>query len=479
LPVALLGSLAVLGTSPRTEAKPVSSGLAAAAPAANKAGARTDGVGDEPPTIRIVFEKYQLSNGLEVILHEDHTLPLVAVSVWYHVGPVNEPPKRSGFAHLFEHLMFSGSKHVGKQFDELLESVGATNVNGTTSWDRTNYFETLPREFLELALWIESDRMGFLLDSIDQAALDTQRDVVKNERRQSFENAPYGPSNLALMDTVFPAGHPYHGAVIGSMADLTAATIEDVHSFYQRYYAPSNATLALAGDFDVAQTKAWIEKYFGSLRKLPKPPSDAARPPMVAKPARLLIEEPVKVPRIAFGWTSPAAYTPGSESMQLAAEILAGGKASRLYRSLVVEKALASDVSADADANALGTFFSVEAFASDGVPLQKLESALASEVAGMASTPPTELELQRAKRRILLGAIRDLQALNGHGGETGRLGQLQRFNHYIGDPGAITKWYQRLWAASAADVRSACSKWLVDEHRVTVVTQSKEQESKP
>ena len=228
--------------------------------------AETDNTRTPATDIYIDYEKYQLKNGLEVILHRDATLPLVAVSIWYHVGPVNEPPKRSGFAHLFEHLMFAGSLHVGSHFDQLLESIGATNVNGTTNWDRTNYFETVPREFLELALWIESDRMGFLIDGIGQKALDIQRDVVKNERRQSFENAPYGPSSLALMDTLFPEGHPYHGAVIGSMQDLSAATFDDVKAFYNDYYAPSNATLALAGDIDVSQAKTWIEKYFATLR---------------------------------------------------------------------------------------------------------------------------------------------------------------------------------------------------------------------
>lgn len=480
LPVAVLLSVAVLTQSLSASATPVRASVSGSAGAtANHASNQAHKGKHDSPVITIPFEKYQLPNGLEVILHEDHSLPLAAVSVWYHVGPVNEPPKRSGFAHLFEHLMFAGSKHVGSQFDELLESVGATNVNGTTNWDRTNYFETIPREHLELALWIESDRMGFLLDGVNQTALDTQRDVVKNERRQSFENSPYGPSNLALMDTVFPEGHPYHGAVIGSMADLTAATLEDVRSFYERYYAPSNATLALAGDIDVTQAKAWIEKYFGTLRRLPKPQSGSTRSPTIPKPSHLVIEEPVKVPRVAFAWVTPAAYQSGSEVMDVAAEILAGGRASRLYRSLVVEQKLAADVSADADSNALGTLFAVEAFASGGVAPPRLEAALATEVASMAKTPPSEEELRRAKSRILLSATHELQALNGHGGESGRLGQIQRFNHYLGDPGAITRWYQRIWAVNASEVGSACAQWLTDEHRVSVVTRSKEQEQKP
>src|SRR5262245_24928124 len=226
------------------------------------------------PSFQIPFEKYTLANGLEVILHRDTSLPRVAANLRYHVGPANEPPGRSGFAHLFEHLMFEGSRNVGDQFDRLLESVGATNVNGTTSWDRTNYYETVPREHLELVLWIESDRMGFMLDGLDQERLDVQREVVKNERRQTYENAPYGPSMLALLDTLFPTGTPYHGAVIGSMEDLTRAELGDVRAFFQAYYAPSNATLAVAGDFEIDATKALIQKYFATLPNRTKPPTN-------------------------------------------------------------------------------------------------------------------------------------------------------------------------------------------------------------
>jgi len=210
------------------------------------------------PSAAIAFEQFQLANGLKVILHSDRSLPLVAVNVWYHVGPANEPAHRSGFAHLFEHLMFEGSKHVGREFDRVLESIGATNSNGTTSWDRTNYFETAPSENLETLLWLESDRMGFMIDTLTEERLDVQRDVVKNERRQSYENAPYGPSSLAMLNALFPEGHPYHGAVIGSMADLSAATLADVTEFFRQYYAPSNATLCVAGDLDLAQAKALI-----------------------------------------------------------------------------------------------------------------------------------------------------------------------------------------------------------------------------
>ncbi len=435
--------------------------------------------GAAAPDIFINFEKYQLSNGLEVILHRDTSLPLVAVSVWYHVGPINEPPKRSGFAHLFEHLMFAGSLHVGTQFDQLLESIGATNVNGTTNWDRTNYFETVPSEYLELALWIESDRMGFLIEGIGQKALDIQRDVVKNERRQSFENAPYGPSSLAMMDTLFPEGHPYHGAVIGSMQDLSAATFDDVKNFYRDYYAPSNATVALAGDFDISQARTLIDKYFGTLRKLPKPASASSRPTSPIVGTRLEITEPVQIAKVAFGWVTPPAYQPGSAALEIAAEVLAGGKATRLYRSLVVEQKLAADVDADADDNALGTLFTVNAFAKTGGSTERLERALSAEISGLAQHPPTAAELHRAKSRTLLGVTRDLQSLNGHGGESGRVGQLQRFNQYLGNPGAIREWYQQVWRVSASDVSEAAAKWLDEAHRVTVVTRPTQKGAQP
>lgn len=418
----------------------------------------------------IQFEKYRLSNGLEVILHRDATIPLVAVNLWYHVGPVNEPKGRSGFAHLFEHLMFEGSKHVGPNFDRLLESAGATNSNGTTSWDRTNYFETVPREHLELALWIESDRMGYLREAITQQRLDIQREVVKNERRQSYENAPYGPSTLKLLDTLYPEGHPYHGAVIGSMQDLAAATLADVHGFADAYYVPSNATLAIAGDFDTIQTKTWIDKYFGGLRKVDKPSSHAAPQLPLPHAERLIVREPVEVAKVVFGWVTPPAYSPEHAALSVLATVLADGKSSRLYRSLVVDERIASDVDADLDANALSTLFTVDAQVASGVAIERVEKRLSQELDRVAETPPSEPELERAKKRIQLQLAGDLELLNGRGGESGRAGLLQRFNHYLGDPGAITAWQGAIATVSRADVMHA-AKWLGAAHRVTLVTE--------
>jgi zinc protease len=422
------------------------------------------------PTLNVPFEKLALDNGLTVILHQDASLPLVAVNIWYHVGPVNEPAGRSGFAHLFEHLMFEGSRHVGREFDQLLESVGATGVNGTTNWDRTNYFETVPREHLELALWIESDRMGFLLDVINQERLDVQRDVVKNERRQSFENAPYGPSALALLDALFPVGHPYHGAVIGSMADLSAATLGDVTEFFRAYYAPANATLTLAGDFEPAAAKALIQKYFGGLPKRARTPIARKPTPPLTKPVRLVVDEPVDLTRVSYGWIAPPAYTPDDAALDVTMAVLAGGRATRLYRRLVVEEKLASEVDASLDSNALASIATIDATAASGKSPDELEKGIERVLASLVDAPPTEAELMRAKRRIFLGVSSDLELLNGHGGESGRAGMLQRFDHYLGDPGYLPKWLSALEAVSAADVTRVVKQHLAPEARVTVVT---------
>jgi zinc protease len=429
--------------------------------------------------LEIPFEKLTLENGLSLILHRDPSLPLVAVNLWYHVGPANEARGRSGFAHLFEHLMFEGSKHVGREFDKLLESVGATNVNGTTNWDRTNYFETVPREQLALALWIESDRMGFLLDVVTQERLDIQRDVVKNERRQSYENAPYGPSSLALLDAMFPVGHPYHGAVIGSMEDLSAATLDDVKDFFRSYYAPSNATLTLAGDFDPAEAKALVKRYFGGLSGRPVTRAPKVATPPLAKPVRLVIDEPVELARVAHGYITPPAYGPDDAALEVAMAVLAGGRATRLYRSLVVEQKVAADVDASVDSNALASWVSVDATVASGKSIDAAEAALDKVLDELAAKPPTALEVARAKHRIRFALASDVELLNGRGGESGRAGMLQRFNHYLGDPGYLPKWLAALDAVTPDDVRRVIATHLGKNARVTVVTRPRAAKGAP
>jgi zinc protease len=460
---------------------PVLSSLALVACFALGARADVAPAAEPPSTVRpvangaaltIPFEKYRLENGLTVILHQDRALPLVAVNLWYHAGPVNEPKGRSGFAHLFEHLMFEGSRHVGREFDRLLESVGATNVNGTTSWDRTNYFETVPREHLPLVLWIESDRMAYMLDGLVQERLDVQRDVVKNERRQSYENAPYGPSTLALLDTCFPAGHPYHGAIIGSMQDLSAATLDDVRDFFKSYYAPSNATLTLAGDFEVEEAKAQIAKYFATLPDRPRPAEtrEQSTPPLSTS-AHQVVKEPVELARVAFGYVTPPAYGKEDPVLDVTMAILAGGKATRLYRALVMEGKLASEVDASLDSNRLASLAVLTATVTSGKKPEEVSRAMDAVLLGVAERGPTTGELDRAKRRILVDVFENLELLNGPGGETGRAGLLQRFDLYLGDPGYLPKWIAAIESVSAADVQRVVREQLSPTRRAVVITE--------
>lgn len=427
----------------------------------------------------LAFTKYQLDNGLEVILHEDNSLPLVAVNVWYRVGPVNEPKGRSGFAHLFEHLMFEGSQYVGANFDRYLESVGATNANGTTSWDRTNYFETVPREYLELALWLESDRMGYLRDTLTQERLDVQRDVVKNERRQSYENAPYGKSTLLLLNTLFPQGHPYHGAIIGTPHDLEAATLDDVRQFADRYYAPSNATLVLAGDIDTERARSLIEKYFGPLRRVPRPTSSPPAVRVEPVATRLVVDEPVTVAKVVFAWVTPKAYTTSHAQLHVLSTILGSGKASRLYRTLVTEQRVAVDIDVEVDANALGTIFAVNALANEGTTIETLEACLTKELARFVEQPPTPDELKRAHRRLLLDDTSDLELLNGPGGESGRAGILQRVNHYTGSPTNLAAWQNTVREVTANDLVEVAQRYLTPTTQLTVITRPAQSKAVP
>src|SRR2546421_773661 len=302
----------------------------AASPAKATAQTGTKPPGAKPASLdvpQLKFEKYQLENGLEVILSEDHRLPMVAVNLWYHVGPANELPGRTGFAHLFEHMMFEGSRHVpGSSHFHHLEAAGASDINGTTDFDRTNYFETLPSNQLELALWLESDRMGYLPDQLDQASLTNQQDVVRNERRQSIENSPYGIVEEAVFHKLFPTGHPYYADVMGSHADIQAAKVEDVRNFFKLYYAPNNASLAIVGDFDPAKAKQLVEKYFGPLKRGALVPKIAAVTPPITAERRAVIHDQVELPRVYEAWLTSPIFKPGDALADLASDILGGGK---------------------------------------------------------------------------------------------------------------------------------------------------------
>jgi zinc protease len=418
------------------------------------------------PIPKLEFEKFTLPNGLDVILAEDHRLPMVAVNLWYHVGPANERPGRTGFAHLFEHMMFQGSKHVGNdQHIKLLEAAGASEINGTTDFDRTNYFETLPSNELGLALWLESDRMGFLLDKLDQEELSGQIDVVRNERRQSVENAPYGLVEEELFHQLFPKGHPYYASVIGSHADIEAARLDDVREFFREYYAPNNASLAIVGDIDKAQARALVEKYFGPLaagKPVAKP--DVVTPPITAE-KRVVVTDKVELPRVYMAWLTAPIYQPGDAEADLLAVLLGGGKSSRLYKDLVYDKKIAQDVTAQQYSLTLGSVFYIQATAKPGVTPAQLEQAIDAQLAKLRSEGPTQEELDRARNTIETGIVRGLERLGGFGGVADR---LNRYNHYLGNPDYLAQDIGRYRAATPAALRDVAARTLTTSARVVI-----------
>ncbi|HKW62561.1 MAG TPA: pitrilysin family protein, partial [Candidatus Acidoferrum sp.] len=345
---------------------------------------------------QLKFEKYKLQNGLVVILSEDHRLPMVAVNLWYHVGPAYETPGKTGFAHLFEHMMFEGSRHVpGNAHFHLLEAAGASDINGTTDFDRTNYFETLPSNQLELALWLESDRMGYLPDKLDQANLSNQQDVVRNERRQSVENQPYGVVEEGMFHLLYPKTHPYYGDVIGSHQDIQSAKLEDVRNFFKLYYAPNNASLAIVGDFEPEHAKELVEKYFGPLKRGEEVPRITAKTPPITAERRAVIQDNVQLPRVYEAWLTSPIFKPGDAEADLVATVLGGGKSSRLYKKLVYEKQIALDVAANQQSLMLGSEFQVQATARPGVKPEDLEKAINAELDAFRTSGPTEEELKR------------------------------------------------------------------------------------
>jgi len=414
----------------------------------------------------IQFEKYTLPNGLEVILSEDHRVPLVAVNLWYHVGPANEARGRTGFAHLFEHMMFQGSKHApGDLHFKSLEGAGASSINGTTDFDRTNYFETVPADRLELALWLESDRMGFLLDQVDQANLSNQQDVVRNERRQSVENRPYGIVEEAVYHQLFPPTHPYYASVIGSHADIQAAKLEDVKSFFKLYYAPNNASLAIVGDIENAATKALVEKYFGSFKSGPPVPKPAVQTPPITAERRAVVSDRIELPRVYLAWITSPIYTPGDADADIASAVLGSGRSSRLYKSLVYEKQIAQDVSASQYSLTLGSVFSIEATARPGHTADELEAALDAELQRFRDAGPDQAEIDRARNVIETRIVQGLETLGGFGGVADR---LNMYNHYLGNPGFLGEDIRRYRAVTPASLKAFVERQLSPSARVIV-----------
>jgi zinc protease len=415
---------------------------------------------------RLQFEKYTLPNGLEVILSQKRGLPMVAVNLWYHVGPANEEPGRTGFAHLFEHMMFQSSKHVPPDSHiRLLEAAGASDLNGTTDYDRTNYFETVPANQLELALWLESDRMGYLLEKVDQAALSNQQDVVRNERRQSVENQPYGIADEVLIQTLFPPGHPYYGNVIGSHEDIQAVKLDDVKRFFRQYYAPNNASLAIVGDFETAPAKALVEKYFGTLKRGAPVPAIKVDTPKITSERRKIVTARVELPRVNVAWISPPIFKPGDGEADILATILGGGRSSRLFKKLVYEKQIAQNVTAQQYSLMLGSIFQIEATARPGHTAEELEKAIDEELAALRANPPSTSEVERARNTIETNIIGGIERLGGFGGIADR---LNSYNHFLKTPDFLEQDIQRYRAVTPAAVQAFVREHLPNTARVVL-----------
>jgi zinc protease len=419
-----------------------------------------------PGKLLVPYQEFTLPNGLHVILHRDTSVPVVAVNVWYHVGSGHEKPGRTGFAHLFEHLMFEGSKHVPEgSFDTWLEGAGANN-NSSTNTDRTNYYIDGPSNALELMLFLESDRMGYLLDTMSPARVDGQRDVVKNERRQSYENRPYGMADLELDVMLYPKGHPYSWSTIGSMEDLSAASHEDVAEFFRTYYAPNHASLVVAGDIDLAKTRAMVEHWFTDVPR-GKPVMPVAPPAaMLTEVSRKTITDKVQLPRLYLAWLTPAGYRPGDAALDVVSSLLTSGKNSRLYKRLVYDLQIAQDVQAYQASKALGSSFHIEATARPGKTADELRTVIDEEIARLAAAPPEPRELERALNQIEASFLRQAERVGGFGGKAN---QLNSYYTLTGTPDFFAEDLARYRSLDVTDISSAVSSFLPPDRRVELV----------
>ncbi len=419
--------------------------------------------GDDPS---LPFDTFTLPNGLQVILSLDKRLPLVSVNTWYHVGAVNEVPGRSGFAHLFEHIMFQGSRNVAEDtFFRYLEGAGATLINGTTDFDRTNYFETLPAGQLELALWLESDRMGYLLDTLTQERLDNQKAVVRKERQQSVENAPYVPGEEKLFQMMFPAPHPYYGYVIGSHEELEAATLEDVRGFFRSYYAPNNATVAIVGDFDPTKVRELVTKYYGDIPRGGEVPARSVKTEPITQERRAVVPDEVELPKVFMAWVTPRIFTPGDADLQLAASILGQGKTSRLYQKLVYQDRIAQEVNATVYPMMEGSVMVLEILGKKGQTPEALEAATWNVVEGMRVAPASADELRQAQVSHEAEVMRGLERL---GGFEGKGDLLNMYNHHLQDPGFLPKDLARFRAVTPISIQKYMSEVLTPQSRSVV-----------
>ena len=411
------------------------------------------------------YEKQTLDNGLDVIVHVDRTCPIIAVNLWYHVGSKNEQPGRTGFAHLFEHLMFMGSQHVATgDFDIFLEAAGATN-NGSTTEDRTNYYEDGPSNTLPLMLYLDSDRMGFLLPEIDSAKVDLQRGVVQNERRQSYENRPYGMASENILSRLYPADHPYSWPVIGSMADLSAATLDDVREFFRRAYAPNNASIVIAGDIDPEGARKLVEKYFGEIPAGPEMERPAVPDVHLDDDIYHTMEDRVQLPRLYNAWHAVKVFDKDEAALEVLAGILTRGKPSRLYRRLVYDLEIATRVTSFLDNGRLDGMFQIYATARRGHDLNEIQTLVDEEVRQLAESGPTERELQRIKNQIESQFLSGMERVGGFGGKANRLNQ---YSYFAGEPDYFSQDLERYVNVTAEDVMRVAQRYLVGANRVVL-----------
>ena len=411
--------------------------------------------------VNIKFEQYQLPNGLTVLLHEDHSAPVAAVVVMYHVGSKNEKVKRTGFAHLFEHMMFQGSEHVAdEEHFRLLQEIGA-NINGSTNEDVTNYFEIVPSNYVELALYLESDRMGFLLPAMTQEKLDNQRDVVKNERRQSVDNVPYGTADEIIAKAMYPETHPYSWPVIGYMDDLTAAKMEDVQGFFRTYYAPNNAVLSIAGDITPSEVKPLIEKYFGPIPKGKDFERPKAVPVSISQNLSQTFEDKVQLPRVYVSWHSPANFTREDAVLTVLANILSSGKSSRLYKSLVYDKQIAQTAVAAAGSSEIAGLFQVTVTAKPGRNLREIKSVVDSIMAEVLKNGVTEKEIENALTAI------EAQIVNRAATDFFKANSLANYYCQTGDPNNINKQWDLYKGITPQEISTVANKYLT-QHSMTL-----------
>jgi predicted Zn-dependent peptidase len=421
-----------------------------------------------PGDPQLPFERYTLPNGLEVILAPDRRVPIVAVNLWYHVGSGHEVYGRSGFAHLFEHMVFQGSKNVGsdKHF-EVLRKIGGDSINGTTNPDRTNYFEVVPSNQLETALWLESDRMGYLLDpsTFTKKSLDNQIDVVRNERRQNYDNQPYGKALFAMYAALYPEGHPYRFLTIGKHEDLVAASLDDVKGFFRTWYVPANATLTLVGDFDSAAGKQLVQKWFGAFPKSTKPKVVTVPAPQI-RSAEVTIDNDdfAKLRRITFAWHSPANFAEGDAELDVAANALAQEGPGRLYKALVYDRPLAQTVQASQNGSGFSGIFTVTVTLRGEASIDEVKKLVAEEVARLGKEPLPAKNIARVVATMEAASIRRLEPV------LGRANTLQSYNHYLGDPDKLGWDLDRYRTTTAEKIRAAAARYLQPDRLVTVIT---------